>query len=527
MKHLMAWRLEVGEKLGLLDLLAGSTTVAGTITTQFQLGVPSLIGVALVIVWLLSPIGGQASLRVLGIESFMNRSTIPAKDLSNNYTYEAYFGSDLGAVQTLIFGSFYAALLGTPRVKSSPVDVWNNVKIPAMESLTTVSTDAWLAVPESPELVYSSLVGLPLWGLPAGMNNTIYIETSYLLLDCQRLGNVPEPHGLSLSLTTLYDGGSHANWSGTRVRLESSSMLSNGTGGTTKSGCGVDMYDETIAPRYIAYNAYNADQTRFGALCSIRTSYVEVEIKCAGQDCRSKNIRRSTLDNPTPNWSIFDGREHGEGCRWFTYSSQLFLRSITANRSGTSTPLQGYLTDPYSPDSPHISTNVSDMDRDIVALRFAQLLNTFMLVCAGPTAVPYGLKADNYDASTFPSHSILTSASSTRTFQIMVCHIWWLAILLVVSSLLVAANIWAIVLRFKRITPELALNWSTAVRDNPHVNMAGFRSFMDDSDRSKTMRNTRLMFGAGAADEVVKHLAIRSMDVDGEIERARRDTLYD
>ena len=65
LKGILCWRLERGERLGILDLLVGSTTLVNTITTQITLRIFSLIGPLLFVVWALSPVGGQASLRVM------------------------------------------------------------------------------------------------------------------------------------------------------------------------------------------------------------------------------------------------------------------------------------------------------------------------------------------------------------------------------------------------------------------------------------------------------------------------------
>lgn len=146
-----------------------------------------------------------------------------------------------------------------------------------------------------------------------------------------------------------------------------------------------------------------------------------------------------------------------------------------------------------------------------------------MLLYAGPSAVPYGLTA----TSLFPVHAVLTMTRSIRTYQPMVCYSYWLALLLIVSSVLIAASAWAIVLRSKRVAPGLALNWSTVIRDSPYLPMSSTGSFMDDCDRSRLMQDTRLMFGDGTSDQEVGHLAIRPITDDGEVERARKDRLYD
>jgi hypothetical protein len=55
---ILIWRLENGERIGILDTLAGSTSLTSTFTSQLQLRRITLLGVTLIAVWALSPVGG-------------------------------------------------------------------------------------------------------------------------------------------------------------------------------------------------------------------------------------------------------------------------------------------------------------------------------------------------------------------------------------------------------------------------------------------------------------------------------------
>jgi hypothetical protein len=63
----ISWRLQRGERIATLGLLRASTTVTGAVFTQVAIRRISLMGIALTVVWLFSPTGGQASLRVLSL----------------------------------------------------------------------------------------------------------------------------------------------------------------------------------------------------------------------------------------------------------------------------------------------------------------------------------------------------------------------------------------------------------------------------------------------------------------------------
>ena len=65
MHTIALWGLELGERMKVLGQLLGSTSVFDTVVTQLKFRNIGFIGAGLIILWALSPIGGQASLRVL------------------------------------------------------------------------------------------------------------------------------------------------------------------------------------------------------------------------------------------------------------------------------------------------------------------------------------------------------------------------------------------------------------------------------------------------------------------------------
>jgi hypothetical protein len=108
-------------------------------------------------------------------------------------------------------GALYnAALLAPQTVKSGQQDSWGNVKIPRYESLNSSYQDSegWRAVPSvlsTPEL-YSSLVGLPVAGLPDNKSSNFTVEYNYLYVNCSPFEQHPYPglHGTGDPTATNY-----------------------------------------------------------------------------------------------------------------------------------------------------------------------------------------------------------------------------------------------------------------------------------------------------------------------------------
>jgi hypothetical protein len=58
-KSLSLWRLQEGERIGVLNLLLGCTTITNTVTTQFSLRSIRVLGMLLIILWALSPVAAK------------------------------------------------------------------------------------------------------------------------------------------------------------------------------------------------------------------------------------------------------------------------------------------------------------------------------------------------------------------------------------------------------------------------------------------------------------------------------------
>lgn len=155
--------VERGSRLQTLNLLAGSTTVAGAVFTQILLRSPCMLGLAIVAAWALSPLGGQASLRIVDVGEGVRNDSIVAAYMSVNKSYNAFDTIDMGAMGTLVDTLFGAAVIAPADTKASPLDLWGNVKIPMIEPLATeeqMKSNLWIDIPNS-TVLYSSLVGIP------------------------------------------------------------------------------------------------------------------------------------------------------------------------------------------------------------------------------------------------------------------------------------------------------------------------------------------------------------------------------
>lgn len=288
---MLVWRLETGETVGLLDILAGSSSLTSTVTSQLKLRLVSIYGLALIAIWLLSPVGGQACLRQMtssDLSTSENASCTymsPQGDLSHVQS-----GASVGSQYAIIDGTFAASMLASPAVKASPIDAFGNVKIPKIEVCEKSSSpdhEGWYDTSIDPP-TFSSLVGLPLYWTqaPENADYATIVEAQYLNLDC--IVNGP--------LDTVKP---QIEWKGAGSEIGTVEI-------TTERGRISRTNSSALEPFTFSYSDYGRIKS---SQCSFTTTYVEAEISCPGNStCHVSRIRRSpgnatstaytTLDNP-------------------------------------------------------------------------------------------------------------------------------------------------------------------------------------------------------------------------------------
>ena len=220
------WKLEEGGTLGALEQLLGSRTVGGAILTQFQLRAFNLLGLALLLLWVFSPLGSQAVLRM--VESRLATHTESATPVYFDTNARTIFaGMETRTPNSFtssnnvldLVATMYSALLLTPlAIKDDTTDLWGNVKVPLFSSHGSESTTEWQDVPSGSD--YSALVGLPILGLATG-NTTFNMESSYVELQCEEIAAMSgsEWEGQNLVNSTALE----------RVWDDSPPVLANGT----------------------------------------------------------------------------------------------------------------------------------------------------------------------------------------------------------------------------------------------------------------------------------------------------------
>ncbi|KAJ4374058.1 hypothetical protein N0V83_002797 [Neocucurbitaria cava] len=454
MKMIARYLAEKGTKINTLELLMASQSVWGTFESQLLMQRLTLVGINLLFLWALSPLGGQASLRLMerqNRDSFSNTTlrymtTGPGGTMwgvSSTYVGSGKF-ADAGALYT-------AALLAPVETKTGPRDPWGNVKIPNLEYLNSSTSDAegWVAVPQILEAeLYSSLVGLPVVGLPPTERSNFTVESTYLTVECGNFNQTPYPGINSTNkgstdfakLDELIPGQVWLNKSSENNPFKPSEGQSTSFFIDTNLGSPWvpedPMYDTLLGRLdgyighynssrlsseqaetqreliYTSIYATTVESSEFGlniARCKLAQKHVEAMVECTGGQCQTQKVRRSLTDTRPSALTAF---EHGLVMQGF---AEQFPVAVTFSIG--SSPTERFLANtssfPFVQQAGDLTqdvayTNLSLIPPEIFSRRLSLVLNTYYQLTIQPTGY-FGSLSKNlslYGPDTLPFDDI-------------------------------------------------------------------------------------------------------------------------
>ncbi|KAK3622746.1 hypothetical protein LTR22_024680 [Elasticomyces elasticus] len=181
LKATAAFKLERGASIRSSKYLLGSRTVFSAIATLVELRTCRFIVLFLIVIWALSPIGSQASSRVVSAESRPTNlsATLQYLDVPSPFTMSgADEGAELGPAVRSVLSS---ALISSVSSKEAPEDAFSNIKIPMLEVFAgqgAILDDTWYDTSKPMGNSFSSILGLPLLGAASEGSSYFDLETS-------------------------------------------------------------------------------------------------------------------------------------------------------------------------------------------------------------------------------------------------------------------------------------------------------------------------------------------------------------
>jgi hypothetical protein len=397
MVKVASWKVERGSTVGSLERLMGSRTVGGTIITQIRLWRSSAFGLGLILLWLLSPLGGQTVLRILSTTSTQTTSSATTNYL--NSRQQVYAGQPaFDSWYSGFAGLFAACLLAPTAVKTGPVDLWGNIKIPYFSSLDNVTedTNGWKQIPQTNYTPsYSSIFGTPVAGIPTG-NTTLNVQSTYVELSCSnRTSNMTRSLNFFQNPGLISTNGPFVSAQNvTFETLWTIGYLGDNVTSLTKNitvqsldSLSSQAESETFLPGLMLYQDFSGSQNVTSIYCIPSQTYVESTITCtqpsttASQSCAVTAQRLSLLPHMPNTLTLLSYPQVFNGLSSLLPRStqnqnhiDLFQNYLTNPLSNTfiqSTPWPSYTTPPT--ESRLLNISLQDFSS-----RLGSLINAFM-----------------------------------------------------------------------------------------------------------------------------------------------------
>lgn len=492
--------------------LSRSTTLASAIITPFRLRLFHFAPVALLIVWALSPLGSQASLRILSIRERQPNSTSTLDYMDINSRYQ--LTDSEGDVRTSVMPVnviFSTALLFSGTLGNHYQDVWGNIRVPVIEDIESFlgpryNSAGWISVPTgSISTIWASLIGLPSSIDIATEYSQFTLETGYIYLDQVKMNvsSVAISQRNESTLTQLTDFTKQGyNYSPSNGLWQLVSLF--------------DPADSAEQPR--SSNRMIFEELREGdsevhhrvleGLVSVR--WVELSVACNRTECTSQAIRNSTRSR---NASLEDDSSTAYGLTNLTKNSYFFKTltqafpyygAQTATKVPIPDPIQTYLRYPdWNPFVPMEFQYGYDWNNTaFLARRLATILNTYWIASLASNAVAGPWSSLN---NTFSIEN--TTMSTLASEQYLYCDHAWLAVLLISTTVLLSAAIASGIFAFLGVGPD-ATDYLSALTLAHGLPGLPDGSYLDADDRVRRLRHMSIRIGDSNPEDGVGNIVV-------------------
>ena len=517
-----------------------SRTLSATINTQISLRSFGPLGVALLSIWALSPLGSQSCLRILSTDlapTTVNRTFHYVDTMANEMFTD--LGFDMVSIN-ILNPIYVASILSPPAVKSSSMDPWGNVKIPYLSNVKDLNGDFQVL---DPVPAYSSLLGIPLSSMESSNTTlSILLESTYINLDCSAPTNGPKASVVYINQSMIDDRSSFPNstsngtfWS---VDFTDSPGLSapwivatdifipgSDDPGSFAHATNLEVNQSRLLFQSARSDLSASDEVESSdgftvASCDLSQIYVESNVSCTTNDgaqkCTVIAQRPSQLSHASSNLTSLSFSDV-----FADFVSHWIQATGPVSHDGTSSFAQYYLQNTSTPfilgkfgggddaQQPASLVNVSAVD---FGQRLGQLLNTYLFGSQVSSAVSGGQYLTGFDVGDDdPEYNPGRNATASLTHlnSVYVCSWAWLVVLVSASSIMLTAALLATYWELQTRIPDILGYCSSLTRDAPYVDLQGGNT-LDGMERSRMLKDYRIMLGVvdGSTDDGVGHIAV-------------------
>ncbi|KAL4903381.1 hypothetical protein BDW74DRAFT_186059 [Aspergillus multicolor] len=451
----------------------------------------------LLILWVMSPLGGQSTIRLMYKTNVteVSRTELRYWDsgpLGNLFFYDGIMVGNDGSWPLSMRDIYSASLMQSIDTKAGPVDQWGNVKVPRIEAgnSSQATADGWMPVQGAEKIEsFTALFGVPIVGLAETIQQgdvNFTVEMTYVELSTPSNGVNPNTPNYTLPRTIRF----------------------NNT---------VDIYTTVTTTQVIQ-------------------RMVEAFIQCVDGDCAATKVRPSTTDHRPKDYTSFDhwawvvlamltkasSQAPAREVIWGTAPSGLFLNDSSAF------PMQSGLSGSSA------DVNISAIDPDTFSTRASILLNTGLQAFMAPTGFAGNLPTNFslYGKPHIPADGLLTVANES-SWQLRNYTAWyppanlsrmvwelapfvgastnatlarytevyrpeyvWAVILILSSVLLFAVGLAGICVRTKTLAPNMFDPVIGLTYGNPYIAATGKNENpLDADERANILRDKTVQLG--------------------------------
>jgi len=555
-RNLARWKAEQRRGIGLaaLEQILGSQSFAGTFERAFFLRTNLAMAVVTLMVWAMSPIGGQSSSRLLYTEMHVDSESMtlfyPNITEGDSWVSSASGLDDAEAILSTIYS---ASLLTSPAMKGALTDMWERPKIPKWDLSRTYQTDSdgWRDIDQQALLDgkddYSALVGLKMQGFTTedGVSYDVTVESSYIDFTCSLMADTVTKNDTTkivdakrLNVTILFDK--------VTPMTERQAPLTgvfeipgNVTFFDWKDAAGTEPLTLLLAVR--SWDEEKLLQAVSYFTCPATPVIVETQLSCGPNPstiCSAKRQRRLHANEPfgfvwPPNlWTVsmvntikswqrasivIDHDTASATELYFAGDTVLFLHKSVSNWTNTdmtvfsrrmttafNTLWQSTL-DPFNATTAPLKVLLSDDPAASTAQNSPASSSTTSSVALPFDTLNQTLLGD-------PFRGIVPAAATkSKATEVYRANRWWIGLLIASTIILEALAVASATFEFITLAPDVLGYASSMVRDNVFVPQQQTGSALHGTERSRLLKDLRVQIADVWPDRDVGYVAFTTV----------------
>ncbi|KAF2016726.1 hypothetical protein BU24DRAFT_370642 [Aaosphaeria arxii CBS 175.79] len=529
LKSIATWHVQgsKGASIGFLEQCLGSQTISRAFTTQINLRAFNLLAVVIVVIWCISPLGSQASLRVIFIApTYLGKEiTLTALKTFPPSLYSMYDG--VTSTFTPISSSLIASIMATRLLDTRNQDIWGNLRFPAIEFFETMGGTDWIDIQNGQNVTYPSLAGMPVGDLPSLGNTSFTLSGSYLSVSCPIFGPTDQYRNFTKDLPSKLKSPSDdpmCAYQVAEIAMNAQLAISNRCyAATVPQG-------QSLEARRLLWISFSKTSGGYSkstrAECILTTTYVDTNMTCTGSQfgeasgstCNPFAVRRTPDPPADRNITVFD--EEDLYADVGLLGLMTMLETVFTELDGKENPLLVYFTNPYNAIGSGVTGPIHEVtDRATFELRMAQLLNTIAYISVNSTAV-----TGNFDATERGLGTLFNITGFTiEEREVIRCNVVWLWLLTFASLFAFVFAVAGAVLRLFTLTPDMLGSTAIAFLDHRLGEVKGSSTWSSD-EWVRYHRNAKIRFGDVEPEAEVGRIALAA--VKGEAVRSVEKRRY-